>query len=107
MKPLLLALALLAASPVAAAACEVTLDATLKGIPTELRIVLSQGEMTQMRALAEAAGREIPAVVVQMVAVEGPLTQETVVVGLDKDSCVNGAAVVSARTWAIVHGVGA
>ena len=104
MKSLLLALALLA-SP--AAACEVTLDATLEGIPAELRITLTQDEMTQMRALAEAAGREIPAAVVQMVAVEGPLTHETIMIGLDKDSCVNGAAVVSERTWKIVHGVGA
>ena len=103
MKTLLIALALVA-SP--AAACEVTLDATLKGVPSELRITLTQDEMTQMHALAEATGREIPATVVQMVAVEGPLTRETVVIGLDKDSCVSGAAVVSERTWKIVRGVG-
>jgi hypothetical protein len=106
MKRLLLAL-MLAASPVAAAECSIPLDVALEGVPAGAQVTLTADEITTVRGIWETTGHAFPVEVVSIVAVTGELTQTVLLIGLDKDHCVNGAAVVSARVWVAVHGVGA
>ena len=77
----------------------------LEGTPASARITLSEGDLARMREIADATGRGIPSEVVEMIAVPGELTQEVLLIGLNKERCVNGAALISARTWVLVHGL--
>ena len=109
MKSLLIALALLVAAPVAVAAEEapvsgcITFDAL--GFPaTAEKVVLTDTEMARVREFSAQAGHEVSTDVAEMTAVFGPLTETVLIVGLTAEHCVNGAAVVSARSWVAIHG---
>lgn len=108
MKSLLLACALLLAAPVSVAAAEeapscITFDSL--GLPASAeKIALTADERATVREISVQSGHEVSTDVVEMIAVPGPLTETVLIVGLNEAHCVDGAAVVSARTWVLIHG---
>ena len=105
MRSALLALALLVATPVAAAAADECITFDNLGLPANAeKIVLTATEMATARALAEKSGHGVSAEVVEMIAIPGPLTHTVLIVGMTADHCVDGAAVAGAGEWATIHG---